>query len=194
VAVGLAGVREAWPGAVEQPAVEGAAYPAVLQPPEGEISTAVRTGAVEQAIAAVVVAEQDEAFAEKAHRLERAVVRQFIDQRGRLPVAPHQLAGGRARARSRQEIVLLGAQHRLISLVPPVGFEFTGSDGACGALMPASSPLRSAGTRPPVPAFTLAALKRARRKPCATRPDEKSKPASRRGRDSWIVPCSSSCA
>src|SRR3954471_4013070 len=45
---------------IEQPAMEGAAQAAVLQPAEGEIGAAMRTGALDQAIAAALVAEQDE--------------------------------------------------------------------------------------------------------------------------------------
>ena len=44
-AVGLGRRLQAAPGDVEQPAVEGAAQAAVLQPPEAEIGAAMRTGA-----------------------------------------------------------------------------------------------------------------------------------------------------
>ena len=96
---------------VEQPAVEGAAQAALLQPAVGEIGAAVRAGARDQAVAAVLVAEQHEVLAEQAQRLDRAISGELVNKRGRLPVAPHQLARGRAGAGAGDEIVLLGAQH-----------------------------------------------------------------------------------
>ncbi len=96
---------------VEQPAVERAAQAAVLQPPEGQIGAAMRAGALDQAVAALVVAEQHQAFAQQAHRLDRPVAGKLVDQRGRLPVAPHQGAGRRGGAGAGDQVVLLGAQH-----------------------------------------------------------------------------------
>ena len=96
---------------VEQPAVKGAAQAAVLQPAIGEIGAAMRAVAADQAVAAFVVLEDHEVFAEQPHRLDRAVAGELIDQRGRLPVAPHQVAGRRAGRGPGDEIVLLRAQH-----------------------------------------------------------------------------------
>ena len=97
---------------VEQPAVEGAAQAAVLQPAIGEIGAAVRAGAVEQAVAALLVAEQHEVLAQQPDRLDRPVgAGELIDQRRRLPVAAHQRAGGRARPDAGDEIVLFLAEH-----------------------------------------------------------------------------------
>src|SRR3546814_18815991 len=45
---------------IEQPAMEGAAQAAVFRPAEGEVGNAMRAVAVEQAIAALLVAEQHE--------------------------------------------------------------------------------------------------------------------------------------
>src|SRR5262249_17473778 len=96
---------------VEQPAVERAAQSTLLEPAEGEIGAAVGAGALEQAVAALVVSEQHEVFAEEANGLDRPVARQFIEQRRGLPVTPHQLARGRAGAGASDETILLGAQH-----------------------------------------------------------------------------------
>ena len=96
---------------VEQPAVEGAAQAAVLQPAEGEVGAAMRAGALHQPVAASVVAEQHQALAEQANRLDRTVAGKLVDQRRRLPIAPHQVAGRRARAGPGDQVVLLCAQH-----------------------------------------------------------------------------------
>ena len=115
---GLGRRLQALAGDVEQPAVEGAAQPVLLQPSEGEIGAAVRAGARQQAVTALAVAEQHQAFAKQANRLDRPVAGQFVDQRRGLPVAPHQLAGGRAGAGTGNEIILFGAQHMPDSMRP----------------------------------------------------------------------------
>ena len=109
---GSAGVSRHLPCDVEQPAVERAAQPAVLQPAEREIGAAMRAGALDQAVAPLVVAEQDEVLAEQPQRLDRPVAGKLVDQRGRLPIAPHQRAGWGARSDPGDELVLLSAQHR----------------------------------------------------------------------------------
>ena len=50
---GSAGRLEALAGDVEQPAMEGAAQAAILQPAEGEVGAAMRAMAIDQAVAAV---------------------------------------------------------------------------------------------------------------------------------------------
>ena len=94
---------------VEQPAVKRAAQPAVFEPPVSEVGAAMRTMPADQPVAALVVLEGDEVLAEQPHRLDRPVAGQFIDQRGRLPVAPHQRAGGSAGPGASDEIVLFRA-------------------------------------------------------------------------------------
>ena len=94
---------------VEQPAVKRATQSAVLEPPVGEIGAAMRTMAADQPVAALVVLEGDQVLAEEPHRLDRPVAGQFIDQRRRLPVAPHQRAGGGAGSGAGDEIVLFRA-------------------------------------------------------------------------------------
>ena len=117
---------------IEQPAVERAAQAAVLEPPIDEVGAAVRTGALEQAVTADLVAKQDERFAEQANGLDRAVARQFVDQRGGLPIAAHQLARGGARPGAGEEIVLLSAQHaRLRSMRSEL--KLTGSRAVCAS-------------------------------------------------------------
>ena len=96
---GSAGVSRHCAVDVEQPAVERAAQPAVLQPAVGEIGAAMRAVAVDQAVAALVVAEQHEVLAHQPHRLDRPVAGELVDQRDRLPVAAQQCAGLRCPAR-----------------------------------------------------------------------------------------------
>ena len=91
---GSAGVSRHWPDDVEQPAMEGAAQAAILQPAEGEVGAAMRAVAVDQAVAAFLVAEQHQIFAEQFDRAHRPRSLQLVDQRRRLPVHPHQLAAG----------------------------------------------------------------------------------------------------
>ena len=52
---------------VEEPAVERTAQSAVLQAAEGEVGVAVRTIAVEKAVTALFVAEEDEVLTQQAH-------------------------------------------------------------------------------------------------------------------------------
>ena len=110
--VGLGRRLQALAVDVEQPAMKRAAQPAVFEPPVSEIGAAMWTMAADQPVAPLVVLEGDEVLAEQPHRLHRPVAGQFIDQRGRLPIAPHQCAGVGFRPRASNEIVLFRAQHR----------------------------------------------------------------------------------
>ena len=109
--VGLRRRLQAFAVHVEQPAVKRAAQSAVFQAPVSEIGAAMRTVTADQAVASFVVLERDEVLAEKPHRLYRAVAREFVDERGRLPIAPHQRAGSGAGPGTGDEIVLFRAQH-----------------------------------------------------------------------------------
>src|SRR5262249_23876796 len=131
---------------VEQPAVERAAQSALFQPPEGEIGAAVRAGAIEQAVTALVVPEQHEIFAEKANGLYRPVALQFVEQRRGLPVTPHQLARRPAAAGAGDEIILLGAQHArfLCPSFRGVPLDLTGSSAVSASLPTASLRRRGA--------------------------------------------------
>ena len=95
---GSAGVSRHLPCDVEQPAVKRAAQAAVLQPAEREIGAAMRAGATDQAVAALLVPEDDEVFAEQPDRLDRPVAGELVDQRGRLPIAAHQRSRRLARS------------------------------------------------------------------------------------------------
>lgn len=91
--------------------MEGAAQAAVLEPAESEIGAAVGAIAVEQAVAAALVAKQHEVLAEQPHRLDRALALELLDERRRLPVLAHQLAGRRPRPDPGDQVVLLLAHH-----------------------------------------------------------------------------------
>ena len=97
---------------VEQPAVKGAAQAAVFEPAIGQIGAAMRAMPPDQPIAALVVLEGDQVLAEEPHRFDRPVAGKLIDQRRRLPVAAHQIAGRGAGRSAGDEIVLFRAQHR----------------------------------------------------------------------------------
>ena len=74
--------------------MERAAQAAIFEPAEGEIGAAMRAMAVDQAVAAVLVAKQHEVFAEQFYGLDRPRPLQLVDQRRRLPVHPHQFSAG----------------------------------------------------------------------------------------------------
>ena len=57
---------QALAGDIEQPAMEGAAQPAIFESAEGEVGAAMRAVAVDQAVAALLVAKQHEIFAEQS--------------------------------------------------------------------------------------------------------------------------------
>src|SRR3984893_13715776 len=64
---------QALAGNVEQPSVERAPQSRSFEAPERKVRAAMGTAAFDQTIAALPVAEGDEAFAEQADRLHRAV-------------------------------------------------------------------------------------------------------------------------
>jgi hypothetical protein len=91
--------------------VKGAAQAAMLEPAEGQISAAMRAVAIDQAVAALLVAEQHQVFAEQFDRPHRPRAFQLVDQRRRLPVHPHQPAARVLRPDARDQVVLLLAHH-----------------------------------------------------------------------------------
>jgi hypothetical protein len=91
--------------------MEGAAQPAILKTPEGEIGAAMGAVTVDQAVAALLVAKQHEVFAEQSDRANRPRSLQLVDQRGRLPVHPHQLAAGVLAPGAGDQIVRFLAHH-----------------------------------------------------------------------------------
>jgi hypothetical protein len=72
---------------IEQPTVKCAPQTAVLKTPIGKIGATVRTGSAKQSTSSGLVSEDYEIFAKQPHRLYRTVAAEFIDQRGRLPIA-----------------------------------------------------------------------------------------------------------
>ena len=107
----LGGLFQTAPVKGVEPAVIGAAQPAVLAAPEGEVARAMGAAPGERPVPAPVVAEDDQILAEDADILDRAVVGKFLDQREGLPVAAHDRAHRRAGAGKRQAFVLFHAQH-----------------------------------------------------------------------------------
>ena len=107
---------------VEQPAMEQAAQAAILQAAIGEVGAAMRAVAVEQAVAAALVAEQHEVLAEHAHRLGRPLLGKLVGERHRMPVMPHQRAAFGARPDAGDQLVLLGTHHgkRVAQIPTPV--------------------------------------------------------------------------
>ena len=119
-ALGFGGRLEALAGDVEEPAVKGAAQPAVFPAPVGEVGAAVRAVPVEQPVAARLILEKHEVLAQQPHRTHRALAFQFLDERDRLPVVAQQAPAGRAGSRAGHQFVLLGADHGGISFGPAV--------------------------------------------------------------------------
>ncbi|MHC2177564.1 hypothetical protein ACVIQW_006951 [Bradyrhizobium diazoefficiens] len=94
----------------------------MLEPPEGEVGAAMRAMAIDQAVAPSLVAEQHEVFAEQSHGADRPRAFQLVDQRRRLPVAPHQLSAGVLRPGAGDQVVLLLAHHG--ECIPYLGVAF----------------------------------------------------------------------
>ena len=107
----LARLFDALAVAVEMPAVEGAAQPVILKPPETEIGAAMRAGTIDQAKLSFIIAEQNEVFAQQLDRNHGTVAGQFIGKRGGLPVAAHDLAGFGAGAGAGEGLVEFLADH-----------------------------------------------------------------------------------
>src|SRR5258708_6990165 len=91
--------------------MERTAHATALEAAESEIGAAMRAIAVEQAVAALFVAEQDKVLAEQLDRLDRPLAGEFVDHRRRLPIHPHQLASRRLRPDPGDQVILLLAHH-----------------------------------------------------------------------------------
>ena len=145
-AFGLGRLLQAGAGHVVEPAVERAAQAAVFQPAEGEVGAAVAAMAVDQAEPPGLVAEQHQILPEQPHGLHRArVVRfrgQFLRQRDRLPVAPHQRAAGGAGAGPGQQGVLFRGQHGGARMPRPAA-GVQSCPRRAGRLLNGANPLRS---------------------------------------------------
>ena len=108
---GSAGVSRHWPDTSNSQPWKAQRSPPCLQPAEGEIGAAMRAMAIDQAVAAVLVAKQHQVFAEQLDRPHRPRPLQLVDQRRRLPVHPHQLPAGVLRAGAGDQVVLFLAHH-----------------------------------------------------------------------------------
>src|SRR5262249_33924075 len=115
----LGGRLQAAPGDVEQPAMEGAAQAPGFAPTEGKVGAAGRAMTGGHAKTAPVVLGRNENLAQQTPGFDRTRTVELIDERGRLPVAAHESAAGRARTYAGDEIVVLGAHHGA-SLQSPV--------------------------------------------------------------------------
>src|SRR5262249_40039370 len=107
----LGGSLQAFTSDVEEPAVKCAAQAAVLQPSKRKVGAAMRACAPNQPVAALLIAKHHQVLSQEADRLDRPVAAELVHKRGRLPIAAHQSAGGRAPSRAPDEIVLLAAPH-----------------------------------------------------------------------------------
>src|SRR5258708_21594239 len=105
---------------LEQPTVEGATQPAVFQPAERQIGAAMRAMALDQAVTALFIAKQHQILAQQFYRFDRTRPLQFIDQRRRLPVHPHQFPAGVLSPAPGQEVVLFLAHHGGVTSVATV--------------------------------------------------------------------------
>ena len=108
---GSAGVSRHWPVASNSQPWKAQRRPPCLEPAEGEVGAAMRAMAIDQAVAARLVAKQHEVLAEQLDRADRPRALQFVDQRRRLPVTPHQLSAGVFRPGAGDQVVLLLAHH-----------------------------------------------------------------------------------
>ena len=110
-ALGLARLFDALAAPVVVPAVEGAAKAVVFAAPEAEIRAAVQAVSADEAQLSLVVAEEDEPFAEQRHRHHRARAVQLLDEGGRLPVSAEHLARRPAPAGAGKPLVEFLADH-----------------------------------------------------------------------------------
>src|SRR5258708_8678404 len=94
--------------------MERTAHATAFEAAESEIGAAMRAIAVEQAVAALFVAEQDKVLAEQLDRLDRPLAGEFVDQRRRLPIHPHQLASPPLPPHPGDQVILLFSPHLLV--------------------------------------------------------------------------------
>src|SRR6267378_2390589 len=104
-------------GDVEQPAMEGAAQAAVLETAKCEVGATMRAMALDQAVTALFVAKQHQILAKQFDGFDRARARQFVHQRRRLPVHPHQFPARVVRPGPGHQVVLFLAHHGGVSFI-----------------------------------------------------------------------------
>ena len=108
----LGGNLDALAGHVVFPAVIGAAQPALLVASEPQRHAAMGAEFIDQAVAALGIAEGKQALGEKLDPYRRAiVVRQFLGEQRRQPIAAEQLSHLRAGAGLGQKLVLFFSEH-----------------------------------------------------------------------------------
>src|SRR5579864_5971023 len=78
---------------------------------EGQVCAAMRAVALDQAVASLRVAKQNQVFAEQFDRANRARSLELVEQCCWLPVHPHQLAARVFPARAGDQVVLFLAHH-----------------------------------------------------------------------------------
>jgi hypothetical protein len=76
------------PVGIEQPAVIGAAYPAIFDAAEDKIGASVNAFAVERPDAARVIAKEDDVLAHDTDAERRRAGRQIRSESDRLPISP----------------------------------------------------------------------------------------------------------
>src|SRR4051794_4076865 len=94
--------------------MESATQSAILEPSEGEVGAAMRAVAVDQAVAAFLVAKQNEVLAEQFDRAHRPRSLQFVDQCRRLPIHPHQFSAGVLSPGAGDQVVRFLAHHEAV--------------------------------------------------------------------------------
>jgi hypothetical protein len=84
----FSGLIKHLPVGIEQPAVIGAAYPAIFYSAEDEIGASVKAFAVQRPDAARVIAKEDDVLAHDADAERRPAGRQIRSESNRLPILP----------------------------------------------------------------------------------------------------------
>src|SRR5688572_2481643 len=108
----LGRLLETLSGDIEEPTVKGASEAAVFESAETQVGAAMRTVPLQKSVPALLVSEADEPLSHQRHRNEWTVVAELVNERCRLPVAPHQIAGGTARQDIDEQLVLLLSDHQ----------------------------------------------------------------------------------
>ena len=91
--------------------MERAAQAALLETAERQVGAAMRAVSLDQAVTAVLVAKQHQIFAQQFDGLDGPRPLQFIHQRRRLPVHPHQFPARVLGPGAGDQVVLLLAHH-----------------------------------------------------------------------------------
>ena len=112
--LGLGWLFQTAAGAIEQPAMERTAQPAILDTPVSQIRPAMRTPPPNQRVAIIVFTIKNQILAHEPHRHRRPAGRQLLGQRRRLPIAPQQSTGLRLRRAPGHKLILFGGQHVLV--------------------------------------------------------------------------------